>query len=264
MKLTNPFNSPRFQKAKPYLLGTIIGALILEVVGNLFADLVKGTPGFLLSATLRTATFLFRNYVETIHRDVGEARSDELAQSLYVLVGASIVAGTGVAMLIGLKLSRENYKRTGDRLKEAEQIKLEVYGLAEPAATTTTPSDETKSPEDLLKERVDNAIKGIETDIKDARRTKWQMYGFAVVVLYLCFNLTSTLMSDVYTRGASTFVERSIEILAPTIPPDKILQLRARYRSVDSAQKFYELHDELHAIAKEKNATLPKFTPIKR
>jgi hypothetical protein len=33
---------------------------------------------------------------------------------------------------------------------------------------------------------------------------------------------------------------------------------------VDSAQKFYDLHDELQTIAKEKNVTLPKFTVIKR
>jgi hypothetical protein len=69
---------------------------------------------------------------------------------------------------------------------------------------------------------------------------------------------------DLYTRQAIVFVDRSIEILAPTIPPDKFLQLRARYRAVDNAQKAYDLHDELTTITKEKNITLPQFSVIKR
>jgi hypothetical protein len=71
-------------------------------------------------------------------------------------------------------------------------------------------------------------------------------------------------VADSYTQNASTFVDRSIEILAPTIPPERVLQLRAKYRSVDNAQKFYDLHDELQALAKEKNVTLPQFKVIKR
>jgi hypothetical protein len=69
---------------------------------------------------------------------------------------------------------------------------------------------------------------------------------------------------DLYTRQAIVFVDRSIEILAPTIPPDKVLQLRARYRAVENAQMFYDLHDKLTTIAKEKNITLPQFSVIKR
>ncbi|HEU0174972.1 MAG TPA: hypothetical protein VFV58_12000 [Blastocatellia bacterium] len=293
MKLTTSFNSPHAQKVKTFLLGTIAGALILNMVGNLFTDLMKGTSGILLNALLRSLTFLFQRYVEMIHTEIGQARTDHFVKSLYAWLFVSsiillckytfqIVAGVidnhkhaeewslKIQKSAELLLSYEALKPQVASLKELKELKdeakaAEVFTDLTHTLTAlkerkellySTKEKKTKSPDEMLEYST--------YLIKRAKRVKWFGYSVAVAAVFCTLFFASAFVGELYTRDASVFIERSIEILSPTLPPEKILQLRAKYRSVDSAQKFYELHDELQTIAKEKNVTLPKFTVIKR
>jgi len=44
---------------------------------------------------------------------------------------------------------------------------------------------------------------------------------------------------------------------------ETILKLKAEYRSIDNANKFYALEAKLRLLEKEKHVKLPKFTVIR-
>ena len=67
-----------------------------------------------------------------------------------------------------------------------------------------------------------------------------------------------------YIMDATLFVEQSIDILAPRISPAQVLELRAQYRSIDNAAKFYELEDSLRTFSQQSGATLTEFQSIQR
>ncbi len=64
--------------------------------------------------------------------------------------------------------------------------------------------------------------------------------------------------------SAFSFIDRSIEIVAPYIADKERLELRARFRSVESARQFYLLEDDLRNLAKQHPVRkLPDFTSIR-
>jgi len=243
----------------------------------------------LSSAILRSLTFMFHNYVEVIHKEIGAARSDQLVKSMYAaLFGLSIALCCQFVFQVIVKVR--------DNQKQAEEDSLKGYKLANllqryealrsESKAIDLLNDETKIAEALKDVKTKHAEliderKALETDktkqitpeeiLEESgrwilRAKKFKRFGYyiassGIVILTLIVVLV---VGDVYTREASVFVERSIEILTPSIPPDKVLQLRSKYRAVDSAQKFYDLNDELLTIAKEKNVALPQFSVIRR
>ncbi len=216
-------------------------------------DLMKGTTGFILNGLLRTLTFIFHGYVETIHRDIGEARQDGLGEITYL-----VVVGLGL-ILLRLIVGWVEIFAEG-KYRKRHKLKYRVQRLADPTVTTDELRYNTKNP-DELKEKL---LEDFEDLVKWHSSVKKVTLCFrALILISLMFFLYISAKIS-YTESASNFVDRSIEILAPTIPPEKVLQLRANYRAVDSAQKFYDLYDELQKTAKEKNVTLPKFRVIKR
>ena len=82
-----------------------------------------------------------------------------------------------------------------------------------------------------------------------------------------CFTLllrAEDLIDASYTVRAAIFLERSIEIVGPGVDHQTLLRLRAAYRSIDNAKKFYALEDEIRAIVRGKDISLPEFKSIKR
>jgi len=259
-----PINRASIRKAQAFLVKTIAGIIILSVVANLFTDLLKGTTSFLLNAILQILTLLFRSYVETIHSEIGEARSDGLLKTLYVVV---FVFGFYALFRFprGLILQSRRYEQERENYQEQVEVcKSEMKRLAESGGDVPVTEDGSKTTTELLKERIEHLLNVAELSNRSAVSYKRDAFELLTGIFLILLWVFGGLIGNAYTRSASTFVERSIEILAPTIPPEKVLQLRAEYRSVDSARKFYELHDVLQTIAKEKNVTLPKFTVIKR
>ncbi len=287
MKPIKPLVSSFYRKANAFLQQNILGLILLGIFTSALYDVAKGTPGIFINAILRTFTFLFRSYVEQIHQPIGEARSDQLVKTIYTLLISSSITVTCMLIIKAITNVKSGYK-------QAEEIKLKANKLANLTANIKTLEDQAASVEamedksieeveDLKKKlaavkeerqhflaledkakSVSDLVEESEDAITKLIRLKRQIYYVSMFMVLIFAYFATMFVGELYTRDAAIFVDRSIEILAPTIPPEKVLQLRAKYRSVDSAQKFYELHDELQTIAKEKNVTLPKFTVIKR
>lgn len=71
------------------------------------------------------------------------------------------------------------------------------------------------------------------------------------------------LLTDAYTIRAGSFLERSIEIVAPHVDDTQRLQLRADFRAIETAADFYRLEDRLRSIAKQAAIKLPDFNSIR-
>jgi len=290
MDIKNSPESSFYHRANAFLQKNILGLIILGLFTSALWDTMKGTSGILYNAILRTLTFVFHSYVETIHEPIGEGQGDQLVKTIYTLLFAAGVNIISLSLLWGIRRVRSKYREAeGMRYKIKKLAIREEYLEAMKALEEKISRSKATNPNNIvdpmlmqnelnaLREKaksvgaLDSGVKTItelaeenESIIKRTKMSIKAVYASAAFTLLAGIYLSALLAGDLYTREASTFVERSIEILAPTIPPDKHLQLRAKYRSVDSAQKFYDLHDELHTIAKEKNVTLPKFTVIKR
>lgn len=89
------------------------------------------------------------------------------------------------------------------------------------------------------------------------------------LLIYLLMSIVTTIMytdlliEESYNRKACIFVERSLDILAPYLDTKTLLTMRAEYRSVDNANKFYVLEAKLQGLAAKNKVELPKFTVIK-
>jgi len=94
-------------------------------------------------------------------------------------------------------------------------------------------------------------------------------YRKAAFTIGILLNLVVTLMYAelgfhmAYTVRAALFVERSIDILAPKLTTNQTLHLRAQYRSVNDANKFYQLEDSLKKLAQESGTELPRFQSVR-
>ncbi len=65
-----------------------------------------------------------------------------------------------------------------------------------------------------------------------------------------------------YTAKAASFVEKSMDILAPHVSENKGLVLRADYRSIKDSKGYFSLYSELRNLEKEYSVVLPEFEPI--
>ncbi|MEM9554504.1 MAG: hypothetical protein AAGC60_09605 [Acidobacteriota bacterium] len=90
-------------------------------------------------------------------------------------------------------------------------------------------------------------------------------FGFWIIISVVIFNTliySHDILRTVYRIKAVVWVERSIEILRPHVDHSKFLELRAAYRSIDSAESFYRLHRDLEYVSSEVDVKLPEFEPI--
>jgi hypothetical protein len=90
----------------------------------------------------------------------------------------------------------------------------------------------------------------------------------STVVMVVLASLTSVLVLEgvfraMYEWRAVTFVERSLDILAPKMAESERLRLRAQYRSIGSAGDFYALEDALRGEATKQSVTLPEFGSVR-
>jgi len=91
---------------------------------------------------------------------------------------------------------------------------------------------------------------------------KLMLYLATPATIVLTFMTLLDLAEGGYSRRASIWAERSIEIVAPRISADERLMLRSELRSVQSAVQFYAVYEHLHAIAQQTSVSLPPFSPI--
>jgi glucan phosphoethanolaminetransferase (alkaline phosphatase superfamily) len=98
--------------------------------------------------------------------------------------------------------------------------------------------------------------------IKAYKRSKLLSVFTAPILLVICLLYLHIFIRVSYTHKAVVYVERSIEILAPYINNQERLRLHGLYRSVDNAEKFYELYNTINEKAKNKSIKLTTFTPL--
>jgi hypothetical protein len=260
----NLFDSPNFDKTRNYLLGTLTGLLIFNIVSDYIGDFLKPASAYLFNFTLQLLATLFSTYVEGIHKEIGEARSDGLTNTLYFV----LFIAYGYTLLERVpdlfNKARKDKRRVESLNKELDDSRARIKRLSESEDLPQLIEGKPVKLSVILKEKEEALIKSIAN--REIRAVKARNFAYQVTVVFTIGSLgiAGVLIGNAYTRNASTFVERSIEILAPTIPQDKVLDLRSKYRSVDNAQKFYQLHDELRALAEDKGVKLPRFNPIKR
>jgi hypothetical protein len=72
--------------------------------------------------------------------------------------------------------------------------------------------------------------------------------------------VTAHFIKNQYTQEAIVFTERAIEMVSPYLTQAEILDLRAKYRAVDNADKFIELEKSLRMISKNNGVVLPDFS----
>jgi hypothetical protein len=289
MKSESPSKRPFHQRVRAYLLGSVGGVLLVGITGGILAKPLEGVPNFLFNAILRTLASLFSGYVETIHRDIGEARSDRFVETVYVMLFVVCILEMCSLAVKGVISARSNHR-------EAEEAKLKALVLRDISAGFSALQEKKKSIEEIedqaeasdaakeimrdfdelkykaksigiMKEKTkspDTFVEEGEDALNRAKKLKTVVYYMASISLCSVVIFVVFFIGDVYTRKAEIFIERSIEIVAPTIPPERVLQLRAKYRAIDSAQKFYDLRADLLIIANDNKVTLPQFKVIRR
>lgn len=82
------------------------------------------------------------------------------------------------------------------------------------------------------------------------------------VALSTSFMFLLMTWQSLYTREASNWSERSIEIVSPYIALDDRVRLRSDLRLVTNAKSFFALRNVLLAHAKRAAIELPKFDPV--
>jgi hypothetical protein len=101
---------------------------------------------------------------------------------------------------------------------------------------------------------------GSELSISSEKRRAKYFFIFTTIYALVAFPfMVSRIITQTYNNDAIVFVERSIDILSPSLTRQEILQLRASYRLVSDASSFYELHDEIIDYGKTKSLEIPSF-----
>ena len=104
------------------------------------------------------------------------------------------------------------------------------------------------------------------TEKKIIWMVKYKNYVIAYSMIMALLSLiiySSIFYRAIYREDAVTWVERSIDILAPYVGQDNAIKLRSEYRSVDNAQKFYSLENSLKEQATKHGVVLPEFKSIR-
>lgn len=83
---------------------------------------------------------------------------------------------------------------------------------------------------------------------------------FMSLVLFI-YALSATIKHH-YTYNAIVYFEKTLDILAPKIDENRRLELKAKYRTVNSYDSFTLFNNELIEIAKEKKIKIPEFKII--
>lgn len=118
------------------------------------------------------------------------------------------------------------------------------------------------------KELVDGPKEDDDTD-RDQRIEEIDKYRRSGLQWVLPFAFLITLMyasffyQDTHSIRAAMFVERSIAIVAPQVGQATTVKLTASFRSIENAEDFYALEDELRQIAETHSITLPEFESIR-
>ena len=101
-----------------------------------------------------------------------------------------------------------------------------------------------------------NVDKKLEKAIKLFKFQLLPLFGILVVFI------TMQIWQVVYSNSASSFVERSIDIISPHVSEIERKTLISEYRMISNADDFYKIENKLMKLASKNSLILPKFSSI--
>ncbi len=212
------------------ILITLIGILFGGVLGSfLWESYLSVFLKWLSSSSLKLLSSLFSGYLDSLHSGIGNDPSALLSFLPFLFLMITVISSPWVFLLI---------------------FRIETRHISK----YVTEEESNKMYKDYIsKDSYESSI----------------YYKKAVTYVAIAVGITATLVfgnilnKTGYIYEASSFVEKSIDILAPHLSNTETLELRAKYRLVDNAEQFYELEDILNEMALESNVKLPTFESIK-
>jgi len=173
---------------------------------------------------LSTASALVKGYVDILYRGVSRDPSFHVLALPYALIVSTVIFGPWVFLCILLRSLRKLERGT---------VSLGSRSISE--------------------ERVER--------LKQLRRLIY--FGCLPIGIVSTMLYVEMFFRDQHQRRAELFIERSIEIVSPSIDETTRLQLRAQFRAIEDAKDFYGLEDRLRQIATERSIKLPEFSSVR-
>lgn len=114
----------------------------------------------------------------------------------------------------------------------------------------------------LAKQKCEPDDKPKSVDEKLEKATKLFKFGLLPTYGILLVFVTLQIWQVLYSNSASSFVERSIDILSPYISETERIVLISEYRSISNSDDFYKIENKLNDLALKNAIKLPKFSSI--
>ncbi len=205
------------------------GAILLGAVGSGLWDIaLSPIVDWVGDAILTAGSWTFEGFADSLYRQVSRDPLGKFARFPYFIIVPLFIVMPWVFLFLALRaISRIS------------------------AALEDSPDDGKESdPKKLLEE------------LPAERRNLLRLIiPFTALVTLLW---ASSFYRDHHAFKAAMFVDRSIAILAPKIDNVEVLRLRASFRSIETAEDFYDLEDQLRRRAgKLKDVNLPEFKSIR-
>lgn len=226
MKLTLPA-AVRTSRTLQVILGAFVTILLGAIGSGLWELLLARLFHAFANVFLSAIASVFHGYVDTLHQGIGKGPYGHFEILPYVILVVIILLSPWITIHLGTLATR--------------RIRRRLLRLTSGGGETVTP------------------VK-LQSDVDLLQRILWFMVPVAILTSLL---YVSEFIATNYTVRAATFIDRSIEILGPEVDHQTFLRLRAAYRAVDNAEKFYVLEEEIRSIASAHKITLPQFASIR-
>lgn len=205
---------------------TLVATLFLGALGSgLWELILKDIFLGIGNQTLTLLSSLWSGYLDTLYQNVGKLQSDVLLIPIF-----SFFVGAGVL----------------GPLYATQYLWRELASLERKASNSDRPD-----PTNIL---------SIEQSIARVRRKIIRILLPLALVASAIFLVMT--WQTLYTREASNWAERSIEIVAPHLKDDEHARLRASLRLISTAKEFSALRLALLSHAKEAGIELPEFKAV--
>jgi hypothetical protein len=195
----------------------LIGVIILGAIGSGVWQII-GDP--LLSIITKTfidaINFITNTYKDGIYIEAARGLHENPATKLYILV----FTFPPILALVFI-LSKKSAKK--------DMVKLEV---------------ESQSKHDEKTEQLEFQIESLNKQIKSGERVIF----FSVIILIMT-SIHSTTQTS-YTNKVITYVDNTLDRLAPYESHENIIMLRAEFREVYTAEDYYKLYNKLESKLK--------------
>jgi len=218
-----PVLPPESPRTTKLMVGIVVTIFLGAIGSGLWDRMLSHVFDWSLTLFLTVISRVFRSYVDYIHEDIGKGAHEIFSMLPFIALVVAIICFPWLLML------------AGHRMKKRMES---VHGAEEVSRSSSRQFN-------LL-------IRG--------KYVYWVVYP---MLIFITLAYSSMLFETAYLWRATNFVERSIDILAPNLTEHKVLELRAEYRSVNNAKKFYALEDSLVAISERDSIEIPSFHAIR-